>query len=200
MGGVRGDVLRLGFIQTTIMEMGEPPSVQAADPVMWVKSRQFTGRIVTVSNSKIFSDPVFNYTRDFPLIWEEMTIPITYQADRDRVEAILLESAKRHALNPDAMASEAETDVQRRFGVEPIDLEPRVFYRITDNWLELTVRLIVGTHRIRNAKDAMSRYIITELDKAGIGIASATYDIVGFPAIEMRSARDGKDLRRQREA
>ena len=49
MGGVRGDVLRLGFIQTTIMEMGQPPSVQGADPAMWVKSRQFTGRIVTVS-------------------------------------------------------------------------------------------------------------------------------------------------------
>ena len=114
MGGVRGDVLRLGFIQTTIMEMGEPPSVQAADSVMWVKSRQFTGRIVTVSNSKNLLDPVFNYTRDFPLIWEEMTISITYQADRDRVEAILLESAKPHTLNPDAMASEAETDVQRR--------------------------------------------------------------------------------------
>ena len=27
-----GDVLRLGFIQTTIMGMGQPPSVQGADP------------------------------------------------------------------------------------------------------------------------------------------------------------------------
>jgi small-conductance mechanosensitive channel len=75
MGGVRGDVMRLGFIQTTIMEMGEPPSVQGADPAMWVKSRQFTGRIVTVSNARIFAEPVFNYTRDFPFIWEEMAIP-----------------------------------------------------------------------------------------------------------------------------
>jgi small-conductance mechanosensitive channel len=75
MGGVRGDVMRLGFIQTTIMEMGQPPSVQGADPAMWVHSRQFTGRIVTVSNSKIFAEPVFNYTRDFPFIWEEMVIP-----------------------------------------------------------------------------------------------------------------------------
>ena len=41
MGGVRGDVMRLGFIQTTIMEMGQPPSVQGADPAMWVKSRQY---------------------------------------------------------------------------------------------------------------------------------------------------------------
>ena len=60
MGGVRGDVIHLGFIQTTIMEMGQPPSVQSADPAMWVKSRQFTGRIVTVSNAQIFDEPVYN--------------------------------------------------------------------------------------------------------------------------------------------
>ena len=186
MGGVRGDVMRLGFIQTTIMEMGQPPSVQSTDPAMWVHSRQFTGRIVTVSNSKIFAEPVFNYTRDFPFIWEEMSIPITYAADRDRAEAILLEAARLHATEANAMAAEKKQDLKERFGVEPIELDPKVYYRITDNWLELTVRFVIGTHRIRGAKDAMSRYIVVELDKAGIGIASATYDIVGFPAIEIK--------------
>ena len=39
MGGVRGDVIALGFTQTTIMEMGQPPPVQQDDPAMWVKSR-----------------------------------------------------------------------------------------------------------------------------------------------------------------
>ncbi|MEO8040666.1 MAG: mechanosensitive ion channel domain-containing protein [Betaproteobacteria bacterium] len=183
MGGVRGDVLQLGFIQTTIMEMGQPPSVQAADPAMWVKSRQFTGRIVTVSNSKIFSEPVFNYTRDFPFIWEEMAIPISYKADRARAEKILLDAARRHGEDPDAMAADAKADLQRRFSIEQIDLQPRVFFRITDNWLELTVRFIVGTHRIRAAKDAMSRYVVDELDMAGIAIASTTYEIVGFPPL-----------------
>ncbi len=187
MGGVRGDVVQLGFIQTTIMEMGQPPSVQVADPAMWVRSRQFTGRIVTVSNSKIFAEPVFNYTRDFPFIWEEMAIPITYQADRAKVEEIMLEAARRSAVDADSLATEAKDELNRRFGVEPIDLIPKVFYRITDNWLELTVRFIVHTHLIRSAKDAMARYIINELDTAGIGIASATYDIVGFPPIEMRT-------------
>ncbi len=125
MGGVRGDVMRLGFIQTTIMEMGQPPSVQGADPAMWVHSRQFTGRIVTVSNSKIFAEPVFNYTRDFPFIWEEMAIPITYAADRARAEAILLEAARLHATEADAMAAEKKHELQQRFGVEPIELDPR---------------------------------------------------------------------------
>ena len=91
MGGVRGDVIALTFTQTKIMEMGQPPAVQAADPAMWVRSRQFTGRIVTVTNDKVFDEPVYNYTREFPFIWEEMTIPIPYRADRKRAEEILLD-------------------------------------------------------------------------------------------------------------
>ena len=31
MGGVRGDVVRLGFLKTTVMEMGQPPSVADED-------------------------------------------------------------------------------------------------------------------------------------------------------------------------
>ena len=190
MGGVRGDVLRLGFIQTTIMEMGQPPAVQGSSPAMWVRSRQFTGRIVTVSNAQIFSDPVFNYTRDFPFIWEEMAIPITYEADRLKVEAIMLTAARRHALDATAMAGEAKARLARPLsGSSQLDLEPRVFFRITDNWLELTVRFILGTHQIRGAKDAMSREILAGLDDAGIGIASATYDIVGLPPVELAGRR-----------
>ncbi|NPD70218.1 mechanosensitive ion channel family protein [Lichenicola cladoniae] len=188
MGGVRGDVMRLGFIQTTIMEMGQPPSVQGADPAVWVRSRQFTGRIVTVSNSKIFSEPVFNYTRDFPFIWEEMAIWITYKADRARAEQILLDAAHRHAIDPNGIATREKDDMQGRFGVNPIDLDPRVFVRMTDNWIELSVRFIVDTHGVRGTKDAMSRDIIEALEQAGIGIASATYDIVGLPPIEIRQS------------
>ena len=146
MGGVRGDVLRLGFIQTTIMEMGQPPSMPGADPDMWVKSRQFTGRIVTVTNSKIFAEPVYNYTRDFPYIWEEMPIPITYAADRARVEAVLLEAARLHAVDPDSIAAEGQGahagQVRRRAD------RPRATSLFPDH------RQLAGTHRAVPAGDA----------------------------------------------
>src|SRR5581483_1169975 len=41
MGGVRGDVIALTFMQTKIMEMGQPPPAQSDAPAMWVHSRQF---------------------------------------------------------------------------------------------------------------------------------------------------------------
>lgn len=96
MGGVRGDVVALGFIQTTIMEMGEPSGGKSGDPGGWVKSRQFTGRVVTVANSRVFDEPVYNYTRDFPFIWEEMTLEFSLAEDHERAEKILLGTVRKH--------------------------------------------------------------------------------------------------------
>ena len=186
MGGVRGDVIRLGFIQTTIMEMGQPPSVQGADPAVWVRSRQYTGRLVTVTNDSIFETPVYNYTREFPFLWEEMTLPITYTADRGRAERILLEVARRHGASGEEASQAALSDLGRRYFVDTPNLEPTVYYRLTDNWLELTVRFLTPIRGVRDIKDAMSRDILDQLDEAGIGVASATFEIVGMPALRVQ--------------
>ncbi len=187
MGGVRGDVIGLGFIQTTIMEMGQPPAVQSADPAMWVKSRQFTGRIVTVANNKIFDEPVYNYTRDFPFIWEEISIPVTYETDRQKTEAIMVSAANKYVLKITEMSQEAVEKLRKQYFVNVEDFEPKVYYRITDNWLELTVRFIVGEHHVREVKNDISRDMLKNFDEAGIGIASATYDIVGLPPLRIEN-------------
>lgn len=136
-----------------------------------------------MTNSKIFAEPVYNYSRDFPIIFEEMRIPVTYACDRARAERILLEAADRHTKEIVETGAAALQDILRRFTMPEADLEPRVFYRITDNWLELGLRFLSPTHGARALKDAMSRDILKAFDEAGIGIASATYDIVGFPAL-----------------
>ncbi|HEX4142797.1 MAG TPA: mechanosensitive ion channel domain-containing protein [Pirellulales bacterium] len=187
MGGVRGDVIGLGFIQTTIMEMGQPPAVQDADPAMWVRSRQYTGRIVTVTNDKIFEEPVYNYTREFPYIWEEMQIWISMNADRDRGEQILLDAADHHALHVTQLGTNDIEELKRRYWLRNDDVYPRVYFRLTSNWLELTLRFLVATHGIREVKNNMTREIIAALEQAGIGIASTTFDVVGLPELRVRS-------------
>ncbi len=191
MGGVRGDVIALGFLQTTIMEMGQPPAVQNADPAMWVRGRQYSGRIVTVSNAKIFDEPVYNYTRDFPYLWEELALPIPYAADRSRAEQILRDVAERHTVRIEQMSEESLREMQRRYFMKSAEMKPKVYYRLTDNWLELTVRFIAEDRRIRDLKDAMSREILGAFDEAGIGLASATFELVGLPPIRLR--REGRD-------
>jgi small-conductance mechanosensitive channel len=194
MGGVRGDVIALAFTQTTIMEMGQPPPVQKDDPAMWVQSRQYTGRIVTVSNARIFDEPVYNYTREFPYLWEELALPIPYAADRARAERILLAAADRHGVPVSELSAETLAELQRRYFLKPADVTPRVYVRLTDNWLELSVRFVVRDHGIRDQKDAISRDILAGLDGAGIPIASTTFEVVGLPPLRLadtaaRSAR-----------
>jgi small-conductance mechanosensitive channel len=192
MGGVRGDVIALDLIQTTIMEMGQPPAVQNADPAMWVRARQYTGRVVTVTNDKVFTEPVYNYSRDFPYLWEEISLPVPYTADRRRAEEVLLEVAGRHTLHSSQLGAEAIAEMQRRYFMKAADLRPRVFWRLTDNWLELTVRFITEDSGIRDVKDAMSRDILRALEEAGIGIASATFEVVGLPTLRIEArAADG---------
>jgi len=188
MGGVRGDVVALGFFQTTIMEMGQPPPVQSAEPAVWVLSRQFTGRIVTVSNARIFDEAIFNYTREFPFIWEEMRLPLAYRDDRAAAERILLEAAKKHAVDPERLDAKMLARLERDFRVRREDFAPAVYWRLTDNWLELTLRFIARDHGTREMKDAMSREVLAKLDQAGVGIASTTLEITALPEVRAKLA------------
>jgi small-conductance mechanosensitive channel len=189
MSGVRGDVIALGFVRTTIMEMGQPPGEKQDEPAVWVESRQYTGRIVTVTNDKIFEQPVYNYSGEFPYLWDEMHLPVSYKDDRNRAEQILLEVVKRHTVKVQEIVEKDLEELRRRYFVDPVNLEPKVYFRLTDNWIEMTVRFVAKTRGIRELKDKMSREILDGLDAAGIGIASGTYEIVGVPPLRVEVER-----------
>lgn len=65
LGGIKGDVIDVSFLRTTLMEVGE-----------WVKADLYSGRVVRVANSFVFKEPVFNYSGEFPFLWDEITIPV----------------------------------------------------------------------------------------------------------------------------
>lgn len=200
MGGVRGDVIAVNFIQTVIMEMGEPPAIQEDDPGMWVQSRQYSGRIVTISNAEIFEKPVYNYSRDFPYIWEEMHIPISFKDDRNRAEQIMLDAVRKHTQDIANLAQSELDRLKKEYFIDSADIAPRVFLRITDNWVELAVRFLCSTHNIRGLKDAISREILSGLEAAKIGIASGTYEIVGVPPIRIEGLPQATSTRRPAES
>ena len=72
INGIKGDVIDVDSIYTTIMEIGE-----------WVSSDNYSGRIVKLSNAFVFKGPVYNYSQDFPFIWDETDFPIRYGSDID---------------------------------------------------------------------------------------------------------------------
>ncbi len=192
MAGVRGDVIALSFLRTTILEMGQPPGEEENDPDVWIGARQYTGRIVTVTNDKVFDEPIYNYSRDFPYIFEEMKIGVSYSDDRERAEQILLDAAHKHTTKLTELADDALAELQRRYFVARTDLEPRVYWRMTDNWVELALRFVAPTHGIRELKDRMTRDILRDLQAAEIPIASATFEIVGLPTLRVARAPSPK--------
>ena len=70
LGGIKGDVIDIGILRTTLMEVGQ-----------WVNGDLYNGRVVRIANSFVFKEPVFNYSGDFPFLWDEITIPIKYGSD-----------------------------------------------------------------------------------------------------------------------
>jgi small-conductance mechanosensitive channel len=114
-----------------------------------------------------------------------MHIPISFRDDRQRAEEIILKAVRD---NTQEIANLAKPELERlkeRFFIESADIPPRVYLRITDNWVELAVRFLCPTHDIRDLKSRIGRQILAGLDEAKIGIASSTYDVVGLPPIRV---------------
>jgi small-conductance mechanosensitive channel len=188
MGGVRGDVVALTFLQTRIMEMGEPPSAQPGDNPSWIYARQYTGRIVTVTNDKVFDQPVYNYTREFPFMWEELRIPVPYKADRRAAEEILIECAKDTTADVLESAEPALRKVEARYFIDIDSLAPRVFLNLTDNWIELHLRFLTPIRGVRAIKDEIQRKLIERFEAAHIEIASGTYAVVELPPVRVEGS------------
>ena len=179
MGGVRGDVIGLGFLRTTILEMGQPRGDHDENVPVWVEARRYTGRVVTVANAAVFDQPVYNYSREFSFLWEEVHVQIAHDSDHELAERILLAAVARHAGDERAAVGHAAMQrMRRRFFVPMTDLEPEVFYTLNSSWLELAVRFIVPIHGIRRIKSEISREILERFHEVGIEFApTATYTV-----------------------
>ena len=174
LGGVKGDVVDITPLRTKILEMGS----SLADEPSWVGGRQYTGRIVTISNKTTFEEPVYNYSSFFEYVWEELRIPVPYRADWRRAEQIVLEEAQR--VSATEGAQDAIDAMMTRFPMPKQELDPRVYIQLTDNWVELAARFVIPVRRSRTVRDELSRAIRDRFDEAGIEVASSTMDVTLF--------------------
>lgn len=190
LGDVRGDVLDIGLFKTSVMEMGVPPSL-LPDPNNWITSRQYTGRIVTFTNSEVFEHATFNYSRMFGFLWEEMRLPLHFDEDLERAEAIALGAAQEATADVVEDARRQLDRVRQRYPLQAADLEPQTYVRITDNWVELTVRFLVRAWGIRAAKDGITRVVLARYRAEGIAIASASFELARAPVLAVRAVDGG---------
>lgn len=180
IGEVVGDVLDITLLRTTLMEIGE-----------WVKADQYTGRIVSVANRMVFASPVLNYTQHWPYLWDEITIPITYDSDWRHAGQLMLDHGQEYSahLVPDADAG--LQSMAERYPVHDTTTEPELYVVMTDNWIEMTLRYVVQARERRAVQGQLHRELLQRFEaEAGITVASATVEIVGFPPLR-GDARSG---------
>jgi small-conductance mechanosensitive channel len=173
IGDVVGDVLDIGMLRTTVMEIGE-----------WVKADQYTGRIVTVANRMVFAAPVFNYTQHWRYLWDEIMIPVTYISDWKRAGEIMLEHGREYTADFQAQAQDELQALMKAYPLHETMVEPSLYIVMTDNWIEMTLRYVVDARERRKAKGELHlellRHFESEID---VTVASATFEIVGFPPL-----------------
>ena len=180
LGGIRGDVIDISFLRTTLMEVGE-----------WVDGDLYTGRVVRVANSFVFKEPVFNYSGDFPFLWDEIKIPIKFTSDH-RLARRIFQRAAEDLVGEYAKESEAAwVGFSKQFLLETAVTRPMVTLIFNDNWVEFTLRYIVDYKLRRGTKDVLFTRILDDVAAAdgAIEFASATFELVGAPPIEIKNER-----------
>ena len=74
-----------------------------------------------------------------------MRLPVPVGGDRKKAETILLDAAQRHTTKIVELSEDALQELERRYLVRR-KISKRVYYRLTDNWVELSVRFITEDH------------------------------------------------------
>jgi len=164
MGGVQGDVIDISLLKTRLMEIGDDAETT------WVGGRQYTGRVVTVSNKATFTHPVYNYSSFFEYIWEEIEVAIPHHEDWRGASRVLEEEARRQATAEGAR--EAMAAVRQRFPVPETEVEPRVFASADETYMRLAVRFVVPVRSARSVKDEITRRIHRRLEAAGVEVVA----------------------------
>jgi small-conductance mechanosensitive channel len=181
LGGIKGDVIDIGILRTTVMQIGE-----------WVNADQYNGRIVRVANSFVFKEPVFNYSGDFPFLWDEIMLPIKYGSDYHAARDLLTRIADEVVGDYAKAAELAWEPITRRFLIEKASVLPMVAMAATQNCIELTLRYVVDYKARRTTKDRLFLRLLEEIDRSDgrIGIAAATLNIEKFAPLDVHILRD----------
>lgn len=173
---IKGDVIDIDSIYTTIMEIGE-----------WVSSDNYTGRIVKLSNAFVFKGPIYNYSQNFPFIWDEFNLPIRYGSDMELAKSLVIEVARDVLSQYTASSKEEWQSVVQKYYIEDAQLDPTLAITLTDNWVQFNLRYIVDYKKRRSTKHLLQEKIHEKVEKTAgkVILSSATVEIIKIPEIKI---------------
>ncbi|MBU2945403.1 mechanosensitive ion channel family protein [Zobellia uliginosa] len=177
INGIKGDVIDIDSIYTTLMELGE-----------WVSSDNYSGRIVKISNSFVFKGPIKNYSMDFPFLWDELNIMITYESNIALAKKIILDDATDLLSEYTKNSLTKWKEMVAHYYIEDATLEPTVALKITDNWIEINLRYITDYKRRRITKNQLFERIQQSIfaSNGKVVLASTTLQLLKIPDVNVQ--------------
>ena len=174
INNVKGDVIDIGITKTTLMEIGQ-----------WSNSDNYSGRIVQVSNGAVFKGNVHNYSTDFPFVWDEIILPVKYGSDMQMAQQLFLDNARSMLKEYTSFAKEHWKKMVKKYLIEDANVEPTLSMKLTDNWIEFTLRYVVDYKKRRLTKSTLFAQIHEAViaTEGQVALASTTFELVGLPDI-----------------
>jgi len=162
-----GDVMDIGLLNTTLMEIRG-----------WIAGDQPSGRLLIIPNGLVLNHAFYNYTRDHSFVWDEISIPLTYDSDWRLAKEIFLSILKKET---DAMTIQAEAEIGRigeMYYLPKKVVEPSVYISLTDNWIALDARYVTEARTRRFLRSHLSELFLAAIEsEEGITVASQTVTV-----------------------
>ena len=176
INGIKGDVIDIDSVYTTMMEIGE-----------WVSSDNYSGRIVKLSNAFVFKGPVYNYSNDFPFVWDEFNLPIRYASDIELAKSIVIEVAQEILSEYVRNSINQWKAIVTKYYIEDAQVDPSLAITLTDNWVQFNLRYIVNYKKRRYTKNLLNQEILKRIEATNgkVKLASATFEIVRIPSVKI---------------
>lgn len=173
IGSFSGDVIDINVFKFALMEIGH-----------WVHADQSTGRILHIPNSRVFLEPLANYTEEFDFIWDEIPITVTFESHWERAKQLLGEIAARHSASQDLVAGEIDRQKSHKYYYYYTHLTSTVYTSLRDNGVCLTLRYLCRTRERRAVHQAMIEDILEAFNER---------DDIQFAYVTRRTLVDLKD-------
>src|ERR1700728_478439 len=152
IGDIRGDVIDIGLLRTTLMETGN-----------WVSKDLYNGRIARIPNRTVLTAADFNYSQGLRFIWDEMKVVLTGTSDSQLARTMLLRVAKEAIGESLFEAQSSWTSMTDNYQSENPPLEPTVALVVNSGSLEFTVSYVVDYTKRTAMQDQLFTKIAEEV-------------------------------------
>ena len=167
IGNIKGDMIDIRLFYTSILEIGN-----------WVDADQSTGRVIHCPNGKVFTEPIFNYTRGFEYLWNEIKIVVTFESNWKKAKDIIQEIGSKDYVDLGEKVRAKIKRMSKKYMIHYEKLTPIVWTNIIDFGVELTLRYLTEARKRRSTQDAICHSILDRFNKEpDIDFAYPTYRI-----------------------